>query len=1082
MPPDVIPPRLAELDDFVEAYESARAKDSAAELAEFLPALEHPQYLSVLRELIRIELECGWQAGNPKPLESYREKFAALFHDPAHLEAVAFEEYRQRCQAGEQPSAAEYRQRYAVATDAWPSPVDDSGSRREGMEQAARAYQESRRRHDCRGGGDGRFPHMGPSRLFQDLHASNAHVAERLAAALTSMPHVGTEFLGFRLLAQLGRGAFGRVFLAQQMGLADRPVALKVSADIFHAEPRTLARLQHTNIVPIYSIHQSPPFLAVCMPYFGSITLAHVLKELAGRDALPQSGKGLVSSLDVCRSATHLDLQTSESAARDSEGKQQDRELASANSGSSLTLKMLAGMSYVEAVLWIGSRLADGLAHAHERGILHRDLKPANVLLTDDGQPMLLDFNLSADAANPGGASAAVIGGTLPYMAPEHLEAYRGAGNPVDERGDLYALGVILYELLTGKLPFPARRGQPADVVTSMIADRQAPPPRLDSRDRAVTPAVEAIVSRLLDKDPTRRYGSARALQEDLERHLKHEPLKHQPEPSLRERLRKWRRRHPRLAAGIAMLVIVAFLAAGVSAVLDIRERNRKRDDETALKLLIAETQARRTAFRDELRQMQYLVYLKNVEPDQLAEAIRVGESALKRYGVLEDAGWQEQSTFQSLPADDQNRLLEDVGEALALLAQARLLQSVYPMDPARRTELIREALRLNERARTCYPDEATPRSLLAQQAEATRLLGRADEADQLQKRAEDTPHRIARDYYLSAVESLSRQRYAEALPLLRHANKLDPKQFWVWMLMGRCHYYLGQDGDALSCYSACVSLEPRFPWVYFSRGIVELRARMHARAIADFDKTIELQPDLADAYLHRAMSHQHLKEYAPAVADVQKALQLGSPPLRCRFLLADLRESLGDHAGALRERQEALGQKPSEADSWVARGLARIQADPKGALDDFNHALEINPRYPQALQNKINVLQERLGRGKEALEVLNFAIEISPDSVDLLGGRGIQLARMGQREAAQKDAEACLRLHNHPFTQYQVAGIYALTSKTHPADRKKALGLLFEAFKGGSGFEYLENDPDLEPIRNAPEFQTLVEAARILK
>ncbi|HMF12950.1 MAG TPA: tetratricopeptide repeat protein, partial [Gemmataceae bacterium] len=514
----------------------------------------------------------------------------------------------------------------------------------------------------------------------------------------------------------------------------------------------------------------------------------------------------------------------------------------------------------------------------------------------------------------------------------------------------------------------------------------------------------------------------------------------------------------------------------------DARERKRKRDDEAALKLLVAETQARRTAFRDELRKTQYLVYLKNVEPEQLAEALRIGQSALKRYDVLEDADWQEQSAFQSLPAEDQARTREDVGELLALLAQARLLQSAYPMDPARRAELVREALHFNERAQTCYPADETPRSLWSQRAEAMRSLGRSEEADRLQKRADETPLRIARDYYTSAVELLSRQHYADALSLLRQANQRDPKHFWVWMLMGRCHYYLGQDGDALGCYSACTPLEPRFPWIYFSRGIVELRARMHARALADFDKTIELQPDLADAYLHRAMAHQRLKEFAPAVADAQKALELGSPPLRCRFLLADLRDSTGDRPGASRERQEAMRQQPTDADSWVARGLARIEADPKGALEDFNHALAINPRYPQALQNKISVLQERLGRGKEAVEVLNFAIEISPDSVDLLGGRGIQLARMGQREAAHKDAEACLRLHDYPFTKYQVAGIYALTSKTHPDDRKKALSLLFEALKEGSGFEYLEHDSDLEPIRNAPEFKTLVDAARILK
>ena len=108
----------------------------------------------------------------------------------------------------------------------------------------------------------------------------------------------------------------------------------------------------------------------------------------------------------------------------------------------------------------MASRLADGLAHAHERGILHRDLKPANILMTDEGQPMLLDFNLSEDSEVRPGAAAAV-GGTLPYMAPEHLEALRGGASP-DARSDLYSLGVILYELLTVRRPFPVPEAPPA--------------------------------------------------------------------------------------------------------------------------------------------------------------------------------------------------------------------------------------------------------------------------------------------------------------------------------------------------------------------------------------------------------------------------------------------------------------------------------------------------------------------------------------------------------------------------------------------------------------------------------------------
>src|SRR5204863_8129037 len=111
-------------------------------------------------------------------------------------------------------------------------------------------------------------------------------------------------------------------------------------------------------------------------------------------------------------------------------------------------LRRLEGLSYVEAILSLAARLVDGLVHAHDRGIFHRDLKPANVLLTDEGQPMLLDFNLSADMKLSQTATAASIGGTLPFMAPEHLEAFRGQLRVVDQRSDVYSLGLILYELL----------------------------------------------------------------------------------------------------------------------------------------------------------------------------------------------------------------------------------------------------------------------------------------------------------------------------------------------------------------------------------------------------------------------------------------------------------------------------------------------------------------------------------------------------------------------------------------------------------------------------------------------------------
>src|SRR5262249_45027185 len=120
-----------------------------------------------------------------------------------------------------------------------------------------------------------------------------------LARAMTDLPGAGAKFLSFQLIQTLGEGSFGRVFLATQGDLADRPVVLKIAVDLCE-EAQTLARLQHTNVVPIYSVHHAGPFRAVCMPYFGPTTLADVLVALAGR-TLPTRGTELLAMLEQRR-------------------------------------------------------------------------------------------------------------------------------------------------------------------------------------------------------------------------------------------------------------------------------------------------------------------------------------------------------------------------------------------------------------------------------------------------------------------------------------------------------------------------------------------------------------------------------------------------------------------------------------------------------------------------------------------------------------------------------------------------------------------------------------------------------------
>jgi serine/threonine protein kinase len=482
------------LDDFVEAYEAAQTSGEEVDLTQFLPERNHLLYPRVLRELVRVDLEYGWQRGRPRRLADYQRLFPDLFGDPSAVQEIAFEEYRLRHQAGEQPVATEYERAFGVRTAGWPEPC--------------------------------RPPHPGTAS------------ADPAAAAL--MPELGSEFLGFRLLAELGRGGFGRVYLAQQPGLGDRLVALKVSTDLA-TEARALARLQHANIMPIYSVHVATPLQALCMPFLGSTTLADVLRDLRGHDSLPTSGKGLVSTLhDRTRKVGQPATET-EGLARPphtdnvppcSAHPPRAAELEpSPNQQPPDNLEKLSRLTYVDAVLCLAERLADGLAHAHDHGVLHRDLKPANVLLTDEGEPMLLDFNLSAARTQWANPTTAAVGGTLPYMAAEHLEALDGGARAVDERSDLYSLGLILYELLTSRHPFPLRRGRVSDILPAMIADRDQPPPLVRCWNPAVSPAVESIVRHLLEPKPGRRYQSARDLREDLERQLSGRPLCHALDP-----------------------------------------------------------------------------------------------------------------------------------------------------------------------------------------------------------------------------------------------------------------------------------------------------------------------------------------------------------------------------------------------------------------------------------------------------------------------------------------------------------------------------------------------------------------------
>ena len=447
------------VDAFVDAYEEAQARDGHADLADFLPGPDHPLYPAVLCELVRVDLEYGWMRGRPRRLEDYRGRVPRPVRrprpaPPGRLRGVPAPPPGRRGR----PSPDEYRRRFGI------DGVGAGSSRGPTTGRPARREHAGSELPDAPGGRPAARPTGWPS-------------------ALRELPEPGSDFAGFRLIRELGRGAFGRVYLARQGDLADRPVALKVSAEL-PGEPQALAQLQHTHIVPIYSVHRVGPLQAVCMPYFGATTLADVLRDLrAPRRAARTRARRLVETARSSRLGSTTGPRPAE---------------PTAGRPATAALQTLRGLGYVQAVLWIGARLADGLAHAHERGIVHRDLKPANVLLTDDGQPMLLDFNLAADT------KLRRRGGGLDRRdAPVHgPRGARGAPRPGPRRPTPGATstrsGVILFELLTGRHPFPIRRGPGR---RGPARDDRGPP-----RAAAPAPAVRTRPSR---RPPSRSSAAA---------------------------------------------------------------------------------------------------------------------------------------------------------------------------------------------------------------------------------------------------------------------------------------------------------------------------------------------------------------------------------------------------------------------------------------------------------------------------------------------------------------------------------------------------------------------------------------------
>ena len=360
------------------------------------------------------------------------------------------------------------------------------------------------------------------------------------------------KIAGYRIISEIGHGGMGVVYEAEHDGLGRR-VALKVlsnrlansgeAAERFRREGRAIARLHHTNIVPLFEVGDEDGQLFLAMQLISGRSLYDVIRELRSdaNRGVPGGQTDLLKPDSKLSSTSSLRI----------------RALSSDSSLTGAVSDVGSGTHrnrHVRSIAQIGQQIAVALAYAHERGVIHRDIKPSNLLLDHNGVVWLTDFGLAKTDEDDLTQSGDFVG-TLKYMAPERFHG------DCDARSDVYAVGLTLYELLSTRAAFES-----SDRLKMIYLITTSEPLALRAINPTIPRDLETIVLKAMDKDPQRRYRTAQALADDLDCYLHDKPIKARRH-SIRERFVRWSRRNRSLAVSIVATTVMAIVAIVVLAV-----------------------------------------------------------------------------------------------------------------------------------------------------------------------------------------------------------------------------------------------------------------------------------------------------------------------------------------------------------------------------------------------------------------------------------------------------------------------------------------------------------------------------------